>query len=58
MTLATIFVTVITTPALVFGCIITCQHVIKQPKKQAYEIKLEREADCNEAVWCKIVSGN
>ena len=25
---------------------------------QAYEIKLEREADCNEAVWCKIVSGN
>ena len=25
---------------------------------QAYEIKLEREADCDEAVWCKIVSGN
>ena len=25
---------------------------------QAYEIKLEREADYNEAVWCKIVSGN
>ena len=25
---------------------------------QAYEIKLESEADCNEAVWCKIVSGN
>ena len=25
---------------------------------QAYEIKLEREADCNEAVGCKIVSGN
>ena len=24
----------------------------------AYEIKLEREADCDEAVWCKIVSGN
>ena len=24
---------------------------------QAYEIK-EREADCVEAVWCKIVSGN
>ena len=23
---------------------------------QAYEIKLEREADCDEAVWCKIVS--
>ena len=23
---------------------------------QAYEIKLEREAVCNEAVWCKIVS--
>ena len=23
-----------------------------------YEIKLEREADCDEAVWCKIVSGN
>ena len=21
-------------------------------------LKLEREADCNEAVWCKIVSGN
>ena len=25
---------------------------------QAYEIKLEREADCDEAVWCKTVSGN
>ena len=25
---------------------------------QAYEIKLEREADCDEAIWCKIVSGN
>ena len=25
---------------------------------QAYEIKLEREAECDEAVWCKIVSGN
>ena len=21
---------------------------------QAYEIKLEREADCDEAVWCKL----
>ena len=25
---------------------------------QAYEIKLEREADYDEAVWCKMVSGN
>ena len=25
---------------------------------QAYEIKLEREADYGEAVWHKIVSGN
>ena len=25
---------------------------------QAYEIKLEREADYDEAVWCKIVSRN
>ena len=25
---------------------------------EAYVIKLEREADCDEAVWCKIVSGN
>ena len=25
---------------------------------QAYEIKLEREADYDEAIWCKIVSGN
>ena len=25
---------------------------------QAYKIKLEREADCDEAVWCKIVSRN
>ena len=25
---------------------------------QAYEIKLERETDCDEAVCCKIVSGN
>ena len=24
---------------------------------QAYEIKLEREADCDEAVWWKLVSG-
>ena len=25
---------------------------------RANEIKLEREADCYESVWCKIVSGN
>ena len=25
---------------------------------QAYEIKLERKANYDEAVWCKIVSGN
>ena len=25
---------------------------------QAYEIKLEREVDCDKAAWCKIVSGN
>ena len=25
---------------------------------QAYEIKLERKVDYDEAVWCKIVSGN
>ena len=25
---------------------------------QVYEIKLEREAYCDEAVWCKIVSEN
>ena len=25
---------------------------------QAYEIKLEKEAECEEAVWCNIVSGN
>ena len=25
---------------------------------QAYEIKLEMEADCDEAVWFNIVSGN
>ena len=25
---------------------------------QAYEIKLKREAECDEAVWCKTVSGN
>ena len=25
---------------------------------QAYEMKLQREADYDEAVWCKIVSGN
>ena len=25
---------------------------------QAYEIKLERESNCNEAVWCNIVTGN
>ena len=25
---------------------------------QSYEIKLEREADYDEAVWCKIFSGN
>ena len=25
---------------------------------QAYKIKLEREADFDEAVWCKLVSGN
>ena len=25
---------------------------------QAYELKLEKETDYNEGVWCKIVSGN
>ena len=25
---------------------------------QAYKIKLEREADCDEAIWCNIVTGN
>ena len=25
---------------------------------QAYEIKLEKEAECEEAVWCNIVTGN
>ena len=25
---------------------------------QAYEIKLEREANCDEAVWCNIVAGH
>ena len=25
---------------------------------QAYEIKLDREADYDEAVWCNIVTGN
>ena len=36
------------------------QNVILYVKEsiQAYEIKLEREADCDEAVWCKFFSGN
>ena len=25
---------------------------------QAYEIKVEKEAECEEAVWCKMVTGN
>ena len=25
---------------------------------QAYEIKLEKQAECEEAVWCNIVTGN
>ena len=25
---------------------------------QAYEIKLEKEADCDDAIWCNIVAGN
>ena len=25
---------------------------------QAYEIKLEREANCDEAIWCNITTGN
>ena len=25
---------------------------------QAYDITLEKEADCKEAVWCNIVTGN
>ena len=25
---------------------------------QAYEMKLEREVNCDDAVWCKIVTGN
>ena len=35
------------------GGVILCIHHF-----QVYEIKLEREADCDEAVWCNIVSGN
>ena len=25
---------------------------------QAYEIKLEKEAECEEVIWCNIVTGN
>ena len=25
---------------------------------QAYELKLEKEEECEEAVWCNIVTGN
>ena len=25
---------------------------------QAYEVQLQKEADCNEAIWCKLVSGH
>ena len=24
---------------------------------QAYEVQLQEEADCNEAIWCKLVKG-
>ena len=24
----------------------------------AYEVQLQEEADCNEAIWCKLVTGN
>ena len=24
----------------------------------AYEVQLQEEADCNEAVWCKLVTGH
>ena len=30
---------------------------IKESSIKAYEIKLEKEAECEEAVWCKIVTG-
>ena len=29
-----------------------------QESIQAYEIQLEKEAECEEAVWCNIVTGN
>ena len=35
------------------GVILYIKETIK-----AYKIKLEREADCNKAVWCNIVTGN
>ena len=43
----------ITTAKVHMGIFIDSKQYI-----QAYEIKLERETDCDEAVWCKIVSGN
>ena len=24
----------------------------------AYEVQLQEEADCNEAIWCKLVTGH
>ena len=32
-------------------------HIFLNHQK-AYKIKLEKEANCNEAVWCNIVTGN
>ena len=33
-------------------------YILKNESIQAYEIKLKREAICDEAVWCNIFTGN
>ena len=38
--------------------IILCKRIYIKESIQAYEIKLEKEAECEEAVWCNIVTGN
>ena len=35
-----------------------CCYLIVKDNIPAYEVQLSEEADCNEAIWCKLVTGH
>ena len=37
---------------------VECYYIYIKENIPAYEIQLSEEADCNEAIWCTLVTGN